>query len=220
VERKTPNFDFQTTGFLYLAAFFNCWTVLWCSIASYVVVGASETPKDVLLDSLGMLFLYNLASIGGELGFVDADDWPGDRLGWIYQEMVLKNWAPDPESDRASMSSAGLRDCIKNCGRKAAEGTYNGKPLETCCRGCANGQVHDEECERLYQERRKVEKEQAKIIEYEGGETQDWNCVGWVVLGMYNVTVVLLLLLAVVIPVLLAWTPFNLIVPELRGNRN
>jgi len=37
-------------------------------------------------------------------------------------------------------------------------------------------------------------------------------------LAMYNVTVCLLLLLAVVIPMLTAYTPFNKIVPELIDN--
>jgi len=66
LERRTPNFDFSNFSrvALFSGAIINCWTVLWCSLASYVVVGASESPKDVLLDALGMLFLYNLDRIG------------------------------------------------------------------------------------------------------------------------------------------------------------
>merc|ERR1712008_233628 len=225
LERMTPNFDFSwnSSAALYSGAFINCWNVLWCSVASYVVVGASETPKDVLLDALGMLFLYNLDSIGSELGFVDADDWPGDRLGWIFQEMVKKNWEPLPEEERAmigdtTMDGDPTQLCVKGCGRPVAEGPENkGRAYDTCCRGCGSGGVHDEECDQKETERRKTAKvEQADVKDqYEGGETQDWNTGGWIVLGMYNVTVCLLLTLAVVIPVLTACTPFNKLVPDL-----
>jgi len=227
LERKTPNFDFSffSSAALYSGAFINCWTVLWCSLASYVVVGASETPKDVLLDALGMLFLYNLDRIGSELGFVDADDWPGDRLGWIFQEMVKKNWDPELDTDRGTVAEGTMegemRECIKGCGRPVAEGLdAKGRPFDTCCRGCGTGGEHDEECDEKHRERRKQQREEHMEVKdvYEGGETQDWNCGGYFILAMYNVTVVLLLILALVIPVLTAGTPFNKIVPELISN--
>jgi len=224
LERKTPNFDFKFSSSiaLFSGAFINCWTVLWCSLASYVVVGASETPKDVLLDSLGMLFLYNMDNIGSELGFVDADDWPGERLGWIFQEMVKKNWEPSSEPE-GSVDGELMQLCIKGCGRPAAQGTdTRGRPFDTCCRGCGSGGAHDEECEEQETERRRKAKEEQEVVKnlYEGGETQDWNIGGWIVLGMFNVTVSLLLILAFVIPVLTAGTPFNKIVPELIGNHD
>merc|ERR1712032_1014670 len=167
-----------------------------------------------------MLFLYNLASIGSELGFVDADDWPGDRLGWIFQEMVRKDWEPpSTDRDRAPSTEATMdseqRPCIKGCGRPAAAGGF-----DTCCRGCGSGGAHDAECDEREKNRRQEEKKEEKQAKdaYEGGETQDWNVGGWIVLAMYNVTVCLLLLLAVVIPMLTAYTPFNKIVPELIDN--
>jgi len=83
---------FRWRYFLYLGALTNMWVVLWCCADTVVVLGSSESPKDVLFDSLGLLFLYNLDDIGGEFGFVSESDWPGDRLGWIYSEMVLENW--------------------------------------------------------------------------------------------------------------------------------
>lgn len=37
--------------------------------------------------------------------------------------------------------------CVKGCGRTAAPGIgRNGRPLGTCCRGCATGASHDETC--------------------------------------------------------------------------
>merc|ERR1712196_472960 len=68
-----------------MGALTNCWVVLWCCVDSLVVIGAGLSPKDVL-------FHYNLDDIGGDLGFVNADDWPGLRLGWVCQEMVDPQW--------------------------------------------------------------------------------------------------------------------------------
>jgi len=221
LERRTPNFDFSIFSRVapFSGAFINCWTVLWCSLASYVVVGASESPKDVLLDALGMLFLYNLDRIGSELGFVTRDDWPGDRLGWIFQEMVKKDWEPPQEADpEAPMDGHPLQLCVKGCCRPRAEGTdRGGRPYDTCCHGCGKGQAHDDECDDQHRERLRAKKEVSEI--YIGGETKDWDWKGWFVMAMYNVTVILLLFLAVAIPVLTAYTPFNVIVAELISNQ-
>lgn len=84
--------EFKWRGFLYLGAFTNCWVVLWCCADTVVVLGSSQSPKDVLFDALTLLFLYNLDDIGGELDFVSESDWPGARLGWIYSEMAAENW--------------------------------------------------------------------------------------------------------------------------------
>jgi len=192
-------------------------------LASYVVVGGSETPKDVLLDALGMLFLYNLDRIGREMGFVDRDDWPGDRLGWIFQEMVKKDWGPQLEEDpEAPKDGHPMQLCVKGCCRPAAEGTdASGRHFDTCCRGCGNNGAHDDECDEKDRERKRMAIEERGDLRdlYEGGETHDWGIGGWLVLLMYNVTVTLLLPLAVVIPLLTAYTPFNMIVPELIGNQ-
>lgn len=75
-------------NWLAASSFVNCWVVLWSCLDMYVIVGASLSPQDLLMDALGLLFLYNLDDIGGDLGFVDEDDWPGLRLGWIYDNIV------------------------------------------------------------------------------------------------------------------------------------
>merc|ERR1712157_601813 len=94
------NTKFQAPGgyFLGVGAFINCWIVMWTCLDMFVVVGASKTPQDLLLDSLGLLFLYNLDDIGGELGFVNEDDWPGLRIAWIYDELVM-TWPEEDETD-------------------------------------------------------------------------------------------------------------------------
>lgn len=112
----TPNFRFRTRAFLWISAFLDCWNAIWCSLACYVVVGASETPKDVLMDSLGMLFLYNLEKVGGDLTFVDADDWPGDRLGWIYEEWIHKHGESIRCDDAIQVARAADRDASQKSG--------------------------------------------------------------------------------------------------------
>merc|ERR1740138_1604670 len=102
LKRSAPNLTIQGERFLYLGAFVDCWTVLWCCASCYIVVGTSGSVQDVLFDSLSLLFLYNLDEVGGDLGFVDEDDWPGARLGWIFKEMVKEDWqTPDEDSGTA-----------------------------------------------------------------------------------------------------------------------
>lgn len=70
---------------LYIGAFTNCWVVLWCCLDTLVILGAAQAPRDVIFDSLGLIFLFNLDDIEGDLGFITDDDWPGDRLGWMFR---------------------------------------------------------------------------------------------------------------------------------------
>lgn len=81
---------FKLTGVHYLVAgaVVNCWVVFWCCLDMYMVVGASTSPQDLLMDSLGLIFLFNLDDIGGDMAFIDEDDWPALRIAWIYEEMV------------------------------------------------------------------------------------------------------------------------------------
>eukprot|EP00929_Paragymnodinium_shiwhaense_P121631 TRINITY_DN9394_c0_g1_i1.p1 TRINITY_DN9394_c0_g1~~TRINITY_DN9394_c0_g1_i1.p1 ORF type:complete len:459 (+),score=105.65 TRINITY_DN9394_c0_g1_i1:86-1462(+) len=81
-------FKMQHMPFFLLDALVNAWVICWCSADVYLVIGASQSPQDVLMNALGLIFLYNLDDVGGDLGFVNEDDWPGERLAWIYQELV------------------------------------------------------------------------------------------------------------------------------------
>jgi len=72
---------------LKVGAFMNSWVIFWLCLDTFLVLGASETVKDVLLDSLGLMFLYNLDDVGGDFGFVNPDDWPGMQLAWLYKNI-------------------------------------------------------------------------------------------------------------------------------------
>lgn len=72
---------------LKIGAFMNGWVIFWLCLDTFLVLGASETVQDVLLDSLGLMFLYNLDDIGGDFGFVNQDDWPGLQLAWLYKNI-------------------------------------------------------------------------------------------------------------------------------------
>merc|ERR1711920_558577 len=61
---------------------------------TYVVIGGSFNPKSCLLDCLGLHFLSKLDDISGDVSFVAEDSWPGRRLGWIYENMVQKEYVP------------------------------------------------------------------------------------------------------------------------------
>eukprot|EP00746_Dinoflagellata_sp_MGD_P160905 gnl/MRDRNA2_/MRDRNA2_87857_c0_seq1.p1 gnl/MRDRNA2_/MRDRNA2_87857_c0~~gnl/MRDRNA2_/MRDRNA2_87857_c0_seq1.p1 ORF type:complete len:452 (+),score=83.75 gnl/MRDRNA2_/MRDRNA2_87857_c0_seq1:107-1357(+) len=66
----------------------NCLITVSCSIAVFLIMGTAENPKDIVFDALGITFLFNLDDIGGDMAFVSEEDWPGDRLRWIYDNMV------------------------------------------------------------------------------------------------------------------------------------
>jgi len=120
LNQKTETF-LRGEGWLFLDAMANCWTIVWCCLCSSVVVAPAQTPKDVVFDSLGLLFLYNLDDIGGDFGFLNADDWPGERLAWIYNEMVSKTKLGDSHDAVAEVAS------FANEGYDADEDTFSEK---------------------------------------------------------------------------------------------
>jgi len=125
LKHNTPNMDVTGGHFLILEAVTNSWVVVTMCIASFVLIGSSISPRTLLFDALGLLFLYNLDDIDSSLGFVSEDDWDGERLGWIYREMVAVNYHPtyghqtdtadkfDPEkSDWHGYLTLKLYDCV------------------------------------------------------------------------------------------------------------
>merc|ERR1712046_274082 len=57
---RSTEFQMHGWAFLVVDAITNCWTVIWCCLSTLVVIGPADGPKDVIFDSLGLLFLYNL----------------------------------------------------------------------------------------------------------------------------------------------------------------
>lgn len=72
---------------LKLGAFMNCWVILWLELDVFIALGNADTVQDVLMDALGLTFIFNLDDIAGDLGFVDKDDWPGVQLAWVNQNI-------------------------------------------------------------------------------------------------------------------------------------
>eukprot|EP00747_Dinoflagellata_sp_TGD_P044428 gnl/TRDRNA2_/TRDRNA2_143267_c1_seq1.p1 gnl/TRDRNA2_/TRDRNA2_143267_c1~~gnl/TRDRNA2_/TRDRNA2_143267_c1_seq1.p1 ORF type:complete len:276 (+),score=26.57 gnl/TRDRNA2_/TRDRNA2_143267_c1_seq1:48-830(+) len=92
IDRMFRYYDLSKKGMrewmLAIGAVTNCWCVAWTCVDSYLVLVSAGTVKDVLFDALGLAFLYNLDDIGGDMGFVNNDDWPGLQLSWLYTRMV------------------------------------------------------------------------------------------------------------------------------------
>merc|ERR1712194_425093 len=183
-----------------------------------VVVGASESPKDVMFDALGLLFLYNLDDIGGEFGFVDEDDWPGVRLGWIYQEMVLHDWKPEDEDPFDDEEGAQVELCKSGCGRPVCPGsTENGRAFDTCCRPCAQGRPHSDECEARMPMPEEQETPETVPENEEDNyviNPDNFGCGGWAMLILFRSTIAILVFLSIALPVLSCVTPFTLIAPK------
>lgn len=221
--KRSADFKVQGLWFLYLGAFIDCWTVFLCCAACYIVVGTSVSVQDVLFDSLTLLFLYNLDEVGGDLGFVEEDDWPGARLGWIFKHMVKVDWQPTEEEivktlkERKREAKETLA-CKMGCGKPSKRG------FDTCCRSCARGKAppHDPDCgggddadkdsgaDSGAEDAVETEKLVPRQESYMGGEKKDWNVGGYIVLAWYTITVYLLVVMAFVLPLLEIYTPFSL----------
>jgi len=95
LQRITPNCTLPGEKYLFLGAMTNCWVVIWCCIDAYLIIGPAVGPKNAIMDSLGLLFLFNLDDISGDVAFVSEDAWPGDCLGWVYETMVDVFYEPE-----------------------------------------------------------------------------------------------------------------------------
>lgn len=102
---KNDKFKAPGSFIMVAGAFVNCWVVVWSCLDMYVVVGASRSPQDLLLDALGLLFLFRLDDVESDLGFLVKDDWPGLRIAWIYNELV-RDW-DDDEFDEEKLDVLG-----------------------------------------------------------------------------------------------------------------
>jgi len=81
--RKDFNRFWSTLGVLV-----NATMPVTCSIVLFVLFILAESPKDVVFDSMGLIFLFSLDDISGDLGLVTSEDWDEERLGRFYFEMV------------------------------------------------------------------------------------------------------------------------------------
>lgn len=110
--KKTP---FNGQAWLWIGALTNCWVVVWCCLDSIIVIGASLCPKDILFDALGLLFLFKLDDVGGSFGFVNKDDWPGDRLAWICKNIVEPGSTAQSQDDDDECACCECCECCNCC---------------------------------------------------------------------------------------------------------
>jgi len=83
---KNDDWDQPQYRWLWVGAFINVLCLLSCSICMFflfILASADKGPKDIVFDSLGLAFLYNLDDIGGDLTLLD-EEWDEDMIGDIY----------------------------------------------------------------------------------------------------------------------------------------
>merc|ERR1712217_582462 len=87
--------------------------ICWLCVDMFLVMGTSDTVQDVCMDALGLAFLYNLDDVGGDLGFLDEDDWPGLQLAWLSKNIhQYADDISDVEQKEADSMCLGLLDCV------------------------------------------------------------------------------------------------------------
>jgi len=94
----------------YIGPFLNCWVVIACTLNILLLCLVAESPKDVVYDSLGMIFLFTLDDASSDLAFLTTDMWNSVEFGKFYYEM-LKGSTLCPEPDDIS-AHYGKRQCI------------------------------------------------------------------------------------------------------------
>lgn len=86
-----------TRFFLWLGPAVNCLTFLGCAVAMLLLLKVADSPKDVVFDSLSLLFLLQLDDLDSDLGFLDEDDWDQKGMGqFVYECIMLPNAIADP----------------------------------------------------------------------------------------------------------------------------
>jgi len=86
VAEKNDDWEQPQYKWLWVGAFINVLCLLLCSICMFflfILAAGDKGPKDIVFDSLGLAFLYNLDDIGGDLTLLD-EEWDEDMIGDIY----------------------------------------------------------------------------------------------------------------------------------------
>jgi hypothetical protein len=83
--QKTINMPYDRFWFL-LGQFANAWCILWAVMALPILFATEKDAKDIIFDSLGMLFMFTLDDLAGDaLGYLDMDDETFQRInGWTF----------------------------------------------------------------------------------------------------------------------------------------
>lgn len=70
---------------LLLGALVNCWTIIATIWISFLLLGTSGSPGDVLFNSLAVTFLMTLDDEGSDLGVIGDGCWKGLQLAWLKE---------------------------------------------------------------------------------------------------------------------------------------
>jgi len=74
---------------LWMGPVINCLAYLGCGVAMILLLKVADSPKDVVFDSLSLLFLLKLDDLDSDLGFLDSGDWDGKEMGtYLYDYMT------------------------------------------------------------------------------------------------------------------------------------
>lgn len=76
---------------LYIGPFINSWIFVMTCCDMFLIFFLAESPMDVVFDSFGLLFLFNLDDIPGQIDAL-LPDWPADTAGNVYWYRVHEVW--------------------------------------------------------------------------------------------------------------------------------
>mmetsp|Transcript_33966 Transcript_33966/g.78583 ORF Transcript_33966/g.78583 Transcript_33966/m.78583 type:complete len:453 (-) Transcript_33966:90-1448(-) len=67
--------------FLFLDCFMTCYLTMVCLVDMVLIFTFAASPKDICFDALGLLFIFRLHEVGGDLDYISEQDFNSERIG-------------------------------------------------------------------------------------------------------------------------------------------
>jgi len=75
---------------LRFGAVVNCYVIVMCSLDMVLLFWLAEGPKDIVFDSLSLLFLFTLDNSSSDLNVISCANWDDEVIGTFYWEKMQR----------------------------------------------------------------------------------------------------------------------------------
>jgi hypothetical protein len=86
-------------SWFYFGPLIKCQVIIVCCVDTWLLVTKADGPKDVVLDILGLAFLFNLDTLSSVFVFLSRSDWPADAMGQFQTKYLIDKGIIGEEAD-------------------------------------------------------------------------------------------------------------------------